>query len=347
VTLPTSSTTLNGSGTDADGTIDGYTWTQVSGPNTATFSNNLVASPTVSGLVAGTYSFSLVVRDNAGASSAADLVNVVVSSGNVVTAVYRINSGGGQVTNSIGTFAADAFYTPTPGNSQSTSSAIAGTTDDAIYQSERFSGSGTFGYALPVSNGQYTVILHFAEIFFTKVNNRRFDVTLEGTKVLDNYDIVGKVGAFTATTETFTATVADGVLNINLSSLAADGGKNNPKISAIEVLTTGSQSLMAMSPDNERGLLSATEQDGGQSRLRVNLRPNPSRDQFLFNISSSSNQPVRMKVYNTLGILVEDKNNLPSNGPVRLGSGYHAGVYYAEVVQGDEKVVVKFIKLSR
>ncbi|WP_449405083.1 PKD domain-containing protein, partial [Hymenobacter ginkgonis] len=58
LTLPTNTTTLAGSGTDADGTVSTYTWSQVSGPNTATFSSKTVAVPTVSALVAGSYVFS-------------------------------------------------------------------------------------------------------------------------------------------------------------------------------------------------------------------------------------------------------------------------------------------------
>ncbi|TCJ12683.1 hypothetical protein EPD60_15605, partial [Flaviaesturariibacter flavus] len=233
ITLPTSSATLNGSGTDAGGSIAGYSWSQVSGPNTATFSSKTVSNPTVSGLVAGTYVFALVVTDNQGATSAADQVAVAVIAAPVTT-FYRINAGGAQVTNSIGVFAADNYFTPSPGNRYSTTSAIANTTDDAIYQSERW--GNNFSYAFPVSNGQYKVVLHFAEIYWTAANSRVFDVTIEGVRVLDNYDIFAKVGAFAATTETFTVNVTDGVLNIGFSSLTAAGGKDNAKVSAIEIL---------------------------------------------------------------------------------------------------------------
>ncbi|HEX8350000.1 MAG TPA: PA14 domain-containing protein, partial [Hymenobacter sp.] len=80
VTLPTNTVTLNGSGTDADGTINAYMWSQVSGPSTASFNSKSVAAPNVTGLVAGTYLFSLVVADNQGALSEAAQVSVVVSS---------------------------------------------------------------------------------------------------------------------------------------------------------------------------------------------------------------------------------------------------------------------------
>ncbi|OUJ66164.1 PA14 domain-containing protein, partial [Hymenobacter crusticola] len=79
ITLPTSSVTLAGSGTDADGTIASYAWNQVSGPNTATFTNKTVAQPVVSGLAAGTYVFSLIVTDNLGLASAAAQTTVTVN----------------------------------------------------------------------------------------------------------------------------------------------------------------------------------------------------------------------------------------------------------------------------
>ncbi|MEO5995886.1 MAG: malectin domain-containing carbohydrate-binding protein, partial [Chitinophagaceae bacterium] len=239
IALPASSLALSGSGTDADGIISAYTWTQVSGPNTATFSSKIAAAPTVSGLVAGNYVFSLIVTDNQSAVSAADQVTVTVNTAGSIP-VYRINSGGSQLTTSAGVFAADAYYSPTPGNTASTTSAIAGTSDDAIYQSVRYGGAGTINYAFPVTNGQYTVILHFAEAYLNNVGNRVFDVSLENTKVLDNYDIFKKAGANTATTEILSTNVTDGVLNIYFSSLAADGGANSPMVSAIEIIRTSS-----------------------------------------------------------------------------------------------------------
>jgi predicted esterase len=76
MTLPTNSTTLNGSA--SSGSIASYAWTQVSGPNQATFSNAAIASPSVSNMIAGTYVFRLTVKNAAGTASSAD-VQVVVN----------------------------------------------------------------------------------------------------------------------------------------------------------------------------------------------------------------------------------------------------------------------------
>ncbi len=78
ITLPVNSTTLNGTATDADGTIAGYAWTRVSGPATYTFGTAGAATTTLTGLVQGTYVFRLTVTDNSGAT-ATDDVNVTVN----------------------------------------------------------------------------------------------------------------------------------------------------------------------------------------------------------------------------------------------------------------------------
>jgi hypothetical protein len=85
ITLPTNSAALAGSGTDANGTIASYAWTRTAGPTQFAFSNAAVANPTVSNLLAGTYTFRLTVTDNGGAT-AYDDVNVVV---NAAAVTYR------------------------------------------------------------------------------------------------------------------------------------------------------------------------------------------------------------------------------------------------------------------
>lgn len=233
ITLPTNSVALTGSGTDPENNISGYRWTQISGPNTATLSGATTTNVTASGLIAGSYVFRFTVTDNAGAT-ASDEVNVTVNPAPVTggSAVYRINAGGPA----LGLFAADQYFVPGVGDRYTSPNPISGTSTPAIYQTERW-GQGTLTYALPVTNGQYTVVLHFAEVWFTAPAQRVFDVSLESTRVLTAYDIFAKVGGNAAIIETFPVSVSDGVLTLSLTSLNA-GGRDNPKISAIEVLSS-------------------------------------------------------------------------------------------------------------
>lgn len=79
ITLPTSSTTLNGSGQDGDGTISTYLWTKLAGsPAGGTIVSSGSASTSITDLQEGTYQFQLQVTDNS-AGTGTDVVNVVVN----------------------------------------------------------------------------------------------------------------------------------------------------------------------------------------------------------------------------------------------------------------------------
>ena len=79
ITLPTNSTTLNGSASsDPDGTITNFAWSKTSGPASYTIANAGVATTALSNLVQGVYVFTLQVTDNTGAT-ASSTVTVTVN----------------------------------------------------------------------------------------------------------------------------------------------------------------------------------------------------------------------------------------------------------------------------
>ncbi len=79
ITLPVNSVTLTGAASaDANGTITGYLWKQVSGPAQATIAVSSAVTAVVSNLQEGVYYFSLTVTDNDGATDT-DTVKVTVN----------------------------------------------------------------------------------------------------------------------------------------------------------------------------------------------------------------------------------------------------------------------------
>ena len=96
ITLPTNSVTLNGSGTDSDGSIAGYTWRKISGPTQANISSPNSASTSVSSLVQGTYNFELSVTDNLGSIGKDTVIIIVNSSANKAP---EVNAGQDQSIN--------------------------------------------------------------------------------------------------------------------------------------------------------------------------------------------------------------------------------------------------------
>lgn len=142
-----------------------------------------------------------------------------------------INAGGGAA----GDFVADANFTG--GTSYNTTAPVdvAGVTNPApqsVYQSVRY---GTnFSYDVPLLEPEvdYVVRLHFNELYFTSSGSRVFDVSINGTQVLSNFDVYAAAGAANkAIVEEFTIpTDVNGNLNIQFMSTI-----NNAMVSGIEV----------------------------------------------------------------------------------------------------------------
>ncbi|NNM15555.1 MAG: T9SS type A sorting domain-containing protein, partial [Bacteroidia bacterium] len=191
-----------------------------------------------------------------GTTGASSPYNVSLSGEGVdtLTSLYRINSGGMAYTANTGElFVADNFFVG--GNQFSPSYLdtvdILNTLDDVLYRSEH--NDSAFSYVFPVSNGAYEVKLHFAEIFWGAPNggaggagDRLFNVNIEGSPALLNYDIYASAGgAITAVIETFVINVTDGELNIDFAAT-----KDNAKVSAIEVMGT-SLTLSTWYQDND------------------------------------------------------------------------------------------------
>jgi hypothetical protein len=101
----------------------------------------------------------------------------------------------------------------------------------AVYQHGR---NGTFTYTIPgmVANSQHTVLLHFAETYFSAAGNRVFDVAINSTAVLTNLDVYATVGEYAALVETFTANAnSSGDIVIAFTN----GTANQPLVMGIEI----------------------------------------------------------------------------------------------------------------
>jgi len=117
------------------------------------------------------------------------------------------------------------------GDISATTDPIVNTDDDALYQKYRYGESG-FEYQFDIPNGFYKISLLFVEAWWTTPNQRVFDVSIEGTVVLDDFDIYALVGHDYAINRDFSVKVTDGQLNIEFSKV-----RGYPVVSAIEVLT--------------------------------------------------------------------------------------------------------------
>ena len=106
----------------------------------------------------------------------------------------------------------------------------------------------------------------------------------------------------------------------------------------------GSSQTLTLSNASVQGALKVEDLS---STLQMNAFPNPASHQFSLHISSTQDMPVYLRIYDVAGRIVEQKQNLPSNTRFTLGEQYQVGIYYAEVIQGGEKIMTKLIKTSK
>lgn len=141
----------------------------------------------------------------------------------------RVNTGGPAYTDGVGNvWAADNHFTG--GTANVTGNTITGTSDQPLYRSERY---GTESYSFPVPNGNYTVTLKFAEMYWYNAGQRVFNVLINGSQVLTNFDVVVAAGGRDkALDRTFLTTVTNGMLTINLVTVV-----DNATISAIQIVS--------------------------------------------------------------------------------------------------------------
>jgi beta-galactosidase len=240
--------------------VIGLSWTAVTPPTNCTIStynlygstasgftpssSNLLTSTTGTsysntGLTASTTYYYVVEAVDADGASTASTQQSATTQAASGAEIVAIAAGGPAESNATGgdySFVADEDYSG-GGDNQVTTAAInltqpgANAAPMAVYQHGR---SGIFTYTIPglTAGTQYTVLLHFAETYFTAAGDREFNVAINGTSVLSNLDVFATVGANAALVKTFTATAnSSGDIVIAFT----DGAANQPLVMGIEI----------------------------------------------------------------------------------------------------------------
>ena len=152
------------------------------------------------------------------------------------TSAIRVKCGGPAYTDSKGqAWSADMDFSG--GLVSAVTGPVSGTTDPALFQDGRMpSDTRPLVYTFPVANGSYHANLYFAELYSGDafVGGRVFNVKVEGTTVLQNFDIFAAVGANTALIKGVDFAVTNGAATIELDNVP---GHDRGKIAAIEILS--------------------------------------------------------------------------------------------------------------
>jgi hypothetical protein len=79
-------------------------------------------------------------------------------------------------------------------------------------------------------------------------------------------------------------------------------------------------------------------------KLSVFASPNPATTHFVLRLQGSSPEPVQIRVMDAMGKTVEWRRNVAANSTLKIGDTYRSGLYFAEVIQGAEKIITKLVK---
>ena len=150
--------------------------------------------------------------------------------------VYAINAGGPAISGwtADAGFVLGSAYSNTS-HQVSLANLPSGDAPAAVYQDEREGDHFSYIFKALQANTVYAVTLHFAELYFSAVNQRQFNVAVNGMPELTNFDIVAAAGGpFRATTMTFyVAADSTGALKIDFTR----GAYDQPLVSAVEIAT--------------------------------------------------------------------------------------------------------------
>ncbi len=241
-----------------------------SGLTQSAYTDNLVDSGV-------TYYYVVSAVDSSTNQSANSATVSVTMPGTIDPSVYQVNAGGAAAS----PYEADAYFSGGGTYSNSNPIDTTGVIDPApaaVYQSERH---GNFTYTFPNLNagGAYQVRLHFAEIFHSTVGSRVFNVFINGTQVLTNYDIYAAAGAKNkAIVEGFTVTAnASGQIVVQYTTVT-----DNALVSGIEILN-GSSSPSPTVPAAPTGPAASAA-----STSQINLSWTASSDATSYNVKRST-----------------------------------------------------------
>jgi hypothetical protein len=223
--------------------ISSYTVYGGTAPNpTAVIATGVTGTSfTNSGLTPSTtYYYTVAAVDGFGASPVSAQASTATQPTSSGSDFIAIAAGGPAESNASGgdaSFIADADFSG-GGDNTHTTKAInltqpgANAAPMAVYQYGR---AGVTTYTIPgmTAGSTHSVLLHFSENYYSAAGKRVFNVAINGTTVLTNFDIYATAGAeYTALEETFTAT-ANSAGDIVIAF--TKGTANQPLIMGIEI----------------------------------------------------------------------------------------------------------------
>jgi hypothetical protein len=175
------------------------------------------------------------------------------------------------------------------------------------------------------------------------------------------------VSPVTATTYTLTVTDANGCQGTAsklVSVMDIRGGKNNDKVvichnpakhmntlvisqgDVANHLAHGDMLGACSSPARNELITRNTPGETGGTPFTARAMPNPAAHDFTINLGGyKTGEEISVRVTDMSGRLIEQVVNLQASQTLKIGSDYKTGIYFAEIRQGKERIILKLVKI--
>jgi hypothetical protein len=191
----------------------------------------------------------------------------------------------------------------------------------------------------------------------TKAQSARFTIYVNGVDVTDRTDISStgtlatinpsntRIGANAPFGEYLNGSVDEArFYNRLLTPADVVSIMNTPLGTGARMVTNTSTKSPAVS--DAQSPTQVSDEEGLAPLFSAKVSPNPSSGAFILNLSSRNKTTVNVIITDISGRVLEMYAKVPSNGSLRIGSKLAPGAYFAEVIQGDLKRVIKIIKVE-
>jgi hypothetical protein len=206
-------------------------------------------------------------------------------------------------------------------------------------------GTHSTNNVLTLGQWSYVAITYDA----SQPQSNRFTIYVNGVDVTDRTDI-GSAGTIASINPT----------NIRVGSDQPFGEYLNGSVDEVRFykrLLTAAEVVTDMNtPMAPGGRMSSTitkssqaDQQDVQSKetlqpFEVTITPNPSTGVFNLTVLSPNKNPVTIRVLDISGRTVMSPQRIAANSSLRIGNSWTVGTYFVEVVQGNNKKVMKMMK---
>jgi hypothetical protein len=360
--LPVNKALLDGSASTLPNLVKSYEWSKISGPDQAIIANKNAVTSEVKDLVEGTYVFRLKITNKTGVTTSddvtvkvnSDAISLASNAGpdqtlTLPTNTATLNGSTSSPKESIKSYEWTKVSGPGQGTIENKSSVVA---------SAKGLAEGTYIFKLKIVDHKGK----FSEDTVQVIVKPKGPVALAGADIsiaLPTNSIVlnGSGSSAPAGIKTYEWTKISGPSNYNIVN-------KNAISPVIKDLALGSY-VFRLQITDKKGVIASDEvtvnvtQASGNGtdstkkpvkeviKLMLTASPNPSArsSNTVLRVTSNSDLPIRVSIYNPFGKLIASYSNLKNNATVTWGAGAGQGTYYALAEQSDRRRALHLIKL--